>query len=85
MQFLMGLNDSYIPTRTQILLMDPVPSITKVFALVVQEECQCTINNGFSPLLYSILFGDPNSLATASTYFTLRSKCERPICSHCGV
>lgn len=33
----MGLNE---PVRGQILLMDPLPKINKVFALVLQEEQQ---------------------------------------------
>ncbi|KAL5832253.1 hypothetical protein ACOSQ4_017607 [Xanthoceras sorbifolium] len=44
MQFLMGLNESYTSVRGQILLMDPLPSINKVFALVVQEERQRDIS-----------------------------------------
>ena len=37
-QFLMGLNDSYAQTRGQILMMEPLPPLSKVFALVIQEE-----------------------------------------------
>jgi hypothetical protein len=37
-QFLMDLNDSFSHIRGQILLIDPLPSINKVFALVLQEE-----------------------------------------------
>lgn len=36
----MGLDDAYSHTRGQILLMDPLPSVNKVFALVLQEERQ---------------------------------------------
>lgn len=38
--FLKGLNDSYSNVRTQILLMDPLPSINKAFALANQQETQ---------------------------------------------
>jgi hypothetical protein len=38
LQFLMGLNDSFSHVRGQILLMDPLPPINKVFSLVVQDE-----------------------------------------------
>ncbi|KAL5540156.1 hypothetical protein UlMin_044035 [Ulmus minor] len=38
LQFLMGLNGSYAQIRGQILMMDPVPIINKVFSLVLQEE-----------------------------------------------
>ncbi|XP_042967436.1 uncharacterized protein LOC122300654 [Carya illinoinensis] len=37
-QFLLGLNDSFAQLRTQILAMDPLPSITKVFSILFQEE-----------------------------------------------
>ena len=40
MQFLNGLNDSYSQVRTQILMMEPSPSIDKAFSLVIQEERQ---------------------------------------------
>ena len=40
MQFLMGLNDSYSQIKGQILLMDPLPSINKVYSLLIQEERQ---------------------------------------------
>jgi hypothetical protein len=36
----MGLNDSFSAVRVQILLMDPLPSINKVFSLIIQEEKQ---------------------------------------------
>lgn len=38
MMFLMGLNESYASLRAQDLLMEPLPSISKVFSLVVQED-----------------------------------------------
>lgn len=38
----MGLNESYTNVRTQILLMNPLPTINKVFSLVIQEERQRT-------------------------------------------
>lgn len=37
LKFLMGLNDSFTATRGQILMMEPKPSISKVFNLVSQE------------------------------------------------
>ncbi|KAL3615463.1 hypothetical protein CASFOL_041124 [Castilleja foliolosa] len=43
MAFLMGLNESLAGIRDQILLMDPLPSMRKVFSLVVQEEKQQSI------------------------------------------
>jgi hypothetical protein len=36
-QFLMGLNESFSHIRGQILLMDSLPSINKIFSMIVQE------------------------------------------------
>jgi len=38
MQFLIGLNDQFSVVKTQILLRDPLPSLNKVYSLVIQEE-----------------------------------------------
>jgi hypothetical protein len=39
-QFLTGLNDSFSSIRAQILLTDPLPTLHKVFSLIIQEERQ---------------------------------------------
>jgi hypothetical protein len=41
-QFLTGLNDTFSVVKTQVLLMDPLPSINKVYSMVVQEESNNT-------------------------------------------
>ena len=43
MQFLMGLNETFTQVRGQILLMDPMPHIDRVFSLLRQEERQRSI------------------------------------------
>ena len=40
LQFLIGSNDSFSAVIAQILLMDPLSSINKVFSLIIQEEKQ---------------------------------------------
>ena len=35
-QFLMGLNDSYSAIRDQIMLLDPIPTIARVFSVIQQ-------------------------------------------------
>ncbi|XP_020208977.2 uncharacterized protein LOC109793916 [Cajanus cajan] len=37
-RFLRGLNDQYTHVRSQIMLMDPLPSLSKTFSLVGQQE-----------------------------------------------
>ncbi|KAA8543184.1 hypothetical protein F0562_021321 [Nyssa sinensis] len=45
MSFLMGLDDSFSQVRGQLLLMDPMPPINRVFSLIVQEEQQRRTNS----------------------------------------
>ncbi|GAU20316.1 hypothetical protein TSUD_337970 [Trifolium subterraneum] len=42
-RFLKGLNDQYYAVRSQIMLMDPLPDICKVYSLLVQQERQNVI------------------------------------------
>ncbi|XP_019465369.1 PREDICTED: uncharacterized protein LOC109363564 [Lupinus angustifolius] len=38
--FLRGLNDTYAGIRSQIMILEPLPSLRKVFSLVIQQERQ---------------------------------------------
>ena len=68
MQFLMGLNESFAATRAQILMLDPLPLVVKVFNLVVQEERQHTIGSTTSAELFAFITpSSPPSVAAAST------------------
>ncbi|OIT35690.1 hypothetical protein A4A49_57273, partial [Nicotiana attenuata] len=40
LQFLTGLNDSYAQSRSQIMMMTPVPTINKAYSLLVDQESQ---------------------------------------------
>lgn len=44
-RFLKGLNDQFATVKSQIMLMEPLPSINKVFSLAVQQERQIYGNN----------------------------------------
>ncbi|XP_022888913.1 uncharacterized protein LOC111404319 [Olea europaea var. sylvestris] len=57
MCFLMGLNDSFAQVRGRLLMMDPIPSINKAFALISQEEHQRSINANINTT------GNVNSMA----------------------
>ncbi|KAG5555727.1 hypothetical protein RHGRI_006390 [Rhododendron griersonianum] len=45
MEFLQGLHGRYSGLQSQILLMDPFPNATKIYALVRQEEKQQEIHS----------------------------------------
>lgn len=97
----MGLNDSFSAVRAQILLTDPLPSLNKVFALIIQEERHREItvsslsHESAALMTKSILNSSPTSphkftaLMTKSTSGPRFAKPpyrkDRPICSHCGV
>lgn len=51
--FLKGLNEKFTNARSQIMLMESLPSINKVFSLVVKQERQ--MNTGMIFLLVSNL------------------------------
>lgn len=62
MSFLMGLNDTYAQIRGQILLMDPLPSVNKIFSLVIQEERQRDVgmNQANTPMAFNVRSNNNN-------------------------
>ena len=81
----MGLNESYAQIRAQILMLDPLPNINKVFALVVQEERQRRIGSGNSSMTESMVFGTSSASPSVSAASNVKSKRDRPVCTHCGI
>ena len=66
-------------------MLHPLPPISKVFTLVVQEEHQRFITHGKSPLYDPLVVQDSNPPATiATTVGNSKSKRNRPL-SHCGI
>ncbi|XP_004488381.1 uncharacterized protein [Cicer arietinum] len=41
--FLQGLNETYTAVRSQIFLLDPLPSLTKIYSMILQQEQQLHI------------------------------------------
>nr|KYP65704.1 Retrovirus-related Pol polyprotein from transposon TNT 1-94 [Cajanus cajan] len=52
--FLKGLNDQYNTVKSQILIMDPLPVINKVFSLVLQQERQQNTPNLADSRIFSL-------------------------------
>ena len=40
MQLLLGLNESYNQSRSQIMMLDPAPGVNKAYSLIMAEESQ---------------------------------------------
>ncbi|XP_073022668.1 uncharacterized protein [Primulina eburnea] len=77
------------PIRAQVLMMDSIPVISKIFSLVVQEERQRSIH---SDVFCSSLDHSSHSCPNPSTAFVKGSsygkgdkgrKIDLPTCSHC--
>ena len=81
MQFLMGLNDSYVAIRGQILLMQPLPDTRRVYSLVLQQEKQVEVSLSYgNKNLYAILADRDNKAISAHQV----QKQKTPLhCSYC--
>ncbi|XP_016191804.1 uncharacterized protein LOC107632648 [Arachis ipaensis] len=56
-RFLKGLDEQFLIVRSQILLLDQLPPVTRVFALVIQHERQLQVTAG--------ILDDPRSITAA--------------------
>ncbi|KAA8542034.1 hypothetical protein F0562_023186 [Nyssa sinensis] len=82
-QFLMGLNDSYTNSRDQIMLLDPLPSVGKVFSLIQQQEHQhIMLNTNPSPdsMVLAVKKFSPTSKLPHKSGQTQKP---RLYCTHC--
>nr|KYP67125.1 hypothetical protein KK1_013448 [Cajanus cajan] len=70
MQFLRGLNEQYSNVRSHVLLMDPIPPISKIFSYVAQQERQLLGSN----FVANTVTKTAAINATASSF----------TCTHCG-
>ena len=61
-----------------------MPPITKVFALIVQEERQHAVNQGLSLSNDFQILGD-SGISIVAASFNSKSKQERPLYSHYGI
>ena len=69
MQFLRGLNDRYSNVKSNILMMDPLPSINKVFSYATQQER---------------LLNGTVSMNNLSLINAANASHPRNLCSYCG-
>ncbi|XP_010519154.1 PREDICTED: uncharacterized protein LOC104798676 [Tarenaya hassleriana] len=75
-RFLMRLNESFTPARRQILMMEPLPNITKAYNLISQEEQQRLVTSpSDSVAFHSQAHGTGSRPQNKS----------KPQCTHCGL
>ena len=66
--------------------MEPLPPITKVFSLIIQDERQRSINYRLYTPPDSVAANDSNStVAISAARLNSKPKKDRPTCSHCGI
>lgn len=86
MSFLMSLNESYAQIRGQLLLMDPLLPINKVFSLISQEEKQKQVGSqhisGTDPS-NSMAFHAKHEALNATPRMHKQQRKDRPFCTHC--
>ena len=94
-RFLRGLNDSYSGVRSQIMLMEPLPSINKVFSLLSQQERQMYVEEP-QPVVSLADSGQGNSFAgrgrgmrgrgrtSSGRGHGGRGSSSKLVCSYCG-
>ncbi|KAL0342670.1 UNVERIFIED_CONTAM: hypothetical protein Scaly_1929600 [Sesamum calycinum] len=54
MQFLMVLHDSYDHVRNQILMMDPLSSVSKAFSMILSVEKQRDVNSSVAESIQNV-------------------------------
>ena len=92
MSFLMGLNISFAQIRAQLLLLNLLPPINKVFSLVSQEERQRSVSSTITSrgvdtthgLAFTVkVDGNKRDDSQMSTNYK-GPRNERPFCTHCN-
>ncbi|XP_062089698.1 uncharacterized protein LOC133796239 [Humulus lupulus] len=76
LQFLTGLNEYFHAVRAQILLIDPFPSLSKVFSMIIQEENQRRLRPSHNTTFIAVV---PPSVPPSTSC----TKKMRPTYSHC--
>ena len=88
----MGLNDGYGHVISQILLIEPLPSLSKVCSLILQEDKRRNIGQSFN----MIQSGDAAAMYVNNSRAFLghqgqknggkgaNGKKDRPVCTYCG-
>ena len=84
MSFLIGLNETYAAVRGQILLMEPMPPLSKVFFLLLQDEKQRKVGDGKKALVDALAALAAFGSKSGNTKNFAKSKNGRPQCTHYG-
>ncbi|XP_041017880.1 uncharacterized protein LOC121260094 [Juglans microcarpa x Juglans regia] len=84
LKFLVGLNDSYASVRSQLLLVFPLPSMAKVFSLLLQEESQRQLTNSVCHETHALLVKQNTQQFVQSKFSKDKQNKSSLYCTHCG-
>ncbi|XP_075499923.1 uncharacterized protein LOC142538494 [Primulina tabacum] len=74
LQFLMGLNDSFVHIRSHILMMNPLTTVSSAFAIISQEES------------HRSLLSVPSQQLETSAFFSVQNRKKNDMrCDHCDM
>ncbi|GKV43433.1 hypothetical protein SLEP1_g50721 [Rubroshorea leprosula] len=76
-QFLMGLNENFSTLRSQILNLEPLPSLNKVYAMATKEEKQQAVAAARGPTI------EATALVAKTSIHGRPTSSGKPRCDHC--
>lgn len=91
-QFFMGLSDQYTSVRGQLLMMQPIPTISQAFSLLLQEESQrefakqnqsALADSMAMTVKYNNLSKYKNGAQTVSFIYQKKQACD-VLCDYCN-
>lgn len=80
-QFLMGLNDTYFPARSNILMVNPLSSVSLSYSLIVQDEKQRKMSIHSQFTCHSTYYIASNNNIAGHT--KVKERKSNSVCSHC--
>ncbi|KAL0366649.1 UNVERIFIED_CONTAM: Retrovirus-related Pol polyprotein from transposon RE2 [Sesamum radiatum] len=90
MQFLMGLNETYDNVRNQILMQEPLPNVSKAYAMILRVEKQREVHSGSLNIGHNMAMqargGNFKRFGNTTTSLRKKTTAERraQVCEHCG-
>jgi len=85
-QFLMGLNEGYESLRSQILNLDPLPSVIKAYSMVVRNEQEKDGKMAFTPSVSEVgAMVSKFQKGSAEWKNAKKKEQKKIICEHCSV
>ncbi|KAH6790588.1 hypothetical protein C2S51_005594 [Perilla frutescens var. frutescens] len=89
MQFLMGLSDHYEAIRNQILILEPLPSVSQAYFMILQVEEQKDVSSQYPEAIeHNAFYSNPRNFSSRTEGFRRRltkEEKQKLKCAHCGV